>query len=72
MAAYRMDALSVCLLCSVTILFADVCGFTQFSRTMNPNDTFDMLNGLFASFESFLKWFPNIEKVRGLCRVVES
>lgn len=49
---------------SVTICFADVCGFTEFSRTMNPNDTFDMLNGLFASFESFLKWFPNIEKVR--------
>lgn len=31
---------------------------------MEANDTFDMLNKLFASFESFLKWFPDIEKVR--------
>lgn len=33
------------------------------ARRKNPNDTFDTLNGPFASFESFLMWFPNLEKV---------
>lgn len=47
-----------------TNLFFGLNRFTEFTLRMEANDTFAMLNKLFASFESFLKWFPDIEKVR--------
>ena len=41
--------------CSVTVLFADVVGFTEFAQTVEPNQTFALLNELFSSFDAILK-----------------
>ena len=41
-------------LCSVTVLFADVCGFTEFSQVVEPSETFALLNELFSGFDSIL------------------
>ena len=51
--------------CSVTVLFADIQGFTEFARVCEPDQTFSILNKLFQSIEGFLKRWPNIYKVRG-------
>ncbi len=48
---------------SVTVLFADVCGFTEFAQRVAPHETFGMLNRLFYSFDDILKDYPNIYKV---------
>ena len=40
---------------SVTVLFADVVGLTEFAQTVEPNQTFALLNELFSSFDAILK-----------------
>ena len=40
---------------SVTVLFADVCGFTEFSQVVEPSETLALLNELFSGFDSILK-----------------
>lgn len=40
---------------SVTVLFADIVGFTEFSRTVGPADLVDALNSLFSSFDDLAR-----------------
>ncbi|GAX79595.1 hypothetical protein CEUSTIGMA_g7036.t1 [Chlamydomonas eustigma] len=48
---------------NVTILFADICGFTSFAQQVEPSQTFALLNSLFSSFDAVLKNFPEVYKL---------
>jgi adenylate cyclase len=48
---------------SVSILFADVVGFTQLSLKLNPTEMVELLNRVFSYFDSLIdKW--QVEKIR--------
>ena len=46
-----------------TVLFADIAGFTEFSRRMNPNDLVDLLNDLFSRFDRLTEEY-GAEKIK--------
>lgn len=48
---------------SVSILFADIVGFTPMSHEMNPEETVELLNRLFSYFDSQVERL-GIEKIR--------
>lgn len=48
---------------NVTILFADIVGFTRFSSTMNPNELVKMLDEVFSEFDNLVDKY-NIEKIK--------
>ncbi len=48
---------------NVTILFADIVGFTRFSSTMSPSELVDMLDEVFSEFDNLVDKY-NIEKIK--------
>jgi len=48
---------------NVTILFADIVGFTRFSETMSPSELVDMLDEVFSEFDNLVDKY-NIEKIK--------
>lgn len=48
---------------NVTILFADIVGFTRFSNTMSPSELVDMLDEVFSEFDNLVDKY-NIEKIK--------
>jgi guanylate cyclase len=48
---------------AVTILFADMVGFTSLSARMAPQDMVDLLNEVFSSFDGLVKQY-GLEKIR--------
>ncbi len=48
---------------NVTVLFADIVGFTALAEEMKPRELVDMLNALFSEFDS-LADYHNVEKVK--------
>ncbi|MEE9373046.1 MAG: adenylate/guanylate cyclase domain-containing protein [Saprospiraceae bacterium] len=48
---------------NVTILFADIVGFTRFSGTMSPNELVNMLDEIFSEFDNLVDKY-NIEKIK--------
>ena len=48
---------------SVSILFADIVGFTKFSEQLEPQSVVDMLNGLFSKFDDLTDYY-GIEKIK--------
>lgn len=55
----------------VTVLFADIVGFTQMSTTMAPRQLVNMLNDIFGRFDELAEQF-NLEKIKtiGDCYMV--
>ena len=47
----------------VSILFADIVGFTPISQQMNPEEAIDMLNGFFSHFDKLVDRL-GVEKIR--------
>lgn len=48
---------------NVTILFADIVGFTRFSNTMSPNELVQMLDEVFSEFDNLVDKY-GIEKIK--------
>lgn len=48
---------------NVTILFADIVGFTRFSSTMSPNELVQMLDEVFSEFDNLVDKY-GIEKIK--------
>lgn len=48
---------------NVTILFADIVGFTQYANTMNPNELVAMLDEIFSEFDALVDKY-GIEKIK--------
>ncbi len=47
----------------VTVLFADIVGFTPFSENLPPEKLLDLLNGLFSGFDKLLEKY-DVEKIK--------
>ncbi|HUF38667.1 MAG TPA: adenylate/guanylate cyclase domain-containing protein [Anaerolineales bacterium] len=47
----------------VTVLFADLAGFTELSETMRPRETVDLLNEVFTYFDRLVERY-GVEKIR--------
>ena len=47
----------------MSVLFADVVGFTQMSRNMNPSELVEMLNTVFSLFDNIADKY-NLEKIK--------
>jgi len=47
----------------VTILFADIVGFTQYSSEMSPNELVEMLDDVFSEFDALVDKYK-IEKIK--------
>lgn len=69
----QMDMGATDLLTDVTLLYADIVGFTSWSSTRNPDEIVDMLSQLFTKFD-WLCVEMNVYKVYtiGDCYVVMS
>src|SRR5204862_3150276 len=54
---------------NVTILFADLAGFTKLSANISPDKLIQLLNGIFSKFDELSDNF-NLEKIKtiGRCR----
>ena len=48
---------------NVTIIFADIVGFTQYSSTMSPSELVQMLDEVFSEFDSLVDKY-GIEKIK--------
>ncbi len=48
---------------NVTILFADIVGFTEYASTMGPNELVAMLDEIFSEFDALVDKY-NIEKIK--------
>lgn len=48
---------------SVTVLFADIVGFTQISSQLSPQDLVDLLNRIFSSFDMLCEKY-GLEKIK--------
>ena len=48
---------------SVTILFSDIVGFTEMSKSCTPYEVMQFLHGLFSSFDNLLDIDPRLWKV---------
>ena len=47
----------------VTVLFADICGFTPLSAICTPLEVHDLLNSLYMVIDFCLKYYPRLYKV---------
>ena len=47
----------------MSVLFADIVGFTQMSKNMNPSELVDMLNNVFSLFDNIADKY-NLEKIK--------
>jgi adenylate cyclase len=47
----------------VSVMFADLCGFTKLSRKTNPGDLVTMLNDIFTAFDDIVK-NHRVEKIK--------
>jgi class 3 adenylate cyclase len=47
----------------VTVLFGDICGFTEFSARASPKELVDMLNRVFSSFDQLTEKYE-VEKIK--------
>jgi class 3 adenylate cyclase len=47
----------------VTVLFADIVGFTELSATRSPEEVVDILNRVFSAFDIFSEQY-NLEKIK--------
>ncbi len=47
----------------VTLLFADIVGFTQLSSTLAPSELVDLLNRIFSLFDKLTDWH-HLEKIK--------
>ena len=47
----------------VSVLFADVVGFTDFSTQVTPNELIDLLNQIFSAFDALSEKY-NLEKIK--------
>jgi class 3 adenylate cyclase len=47
----------------MSVLFADIVGFTQMSKNMNPSELVDMLNNVFSLFDNIVDKY-NLEKIK--------
>ncbi len=48
---------------NTSVLFADMVGFTQFSRTLNPRELVSHLNAYFTRFDQLVEKY-NVEKIK--------
>ena len=48
---------------TVSVMFADLCGFTALSRKTNPADLVTMLNGIFTAFDTIVERH-GVEKIK--------
>jgi len=48
---------------TVSVMFADLCGFTALSRKTNPADLVSMLNGIFTAFDTIVERH-GVEKIK--------
>jgi len=48
---------------TVSVMFADLCGFTALSRKTNPADLVAMLNGIFTAFDTIVERH-GVEKIK--------
>jgi class 3 adenylate cyclase len=48
---------------TVSVMFADLCGFTALSRKTNPADLVTMLNGIFTAFDTIVEKH-GVEKIK--------
>ncbi|MEI7773652.1 MAG: adenylate/guanylate cyclase domain-containing protein [Verrucomicrobiota bacterium] len=55
----------------VSVMFADLCGFTALSRKTSPTDLVTMLNGIFTAFDTIVEQYQ-VEKIKtiGDCYMV--
>jgi len=47
----------------VTVMFADICGFTELSRNTSPSDLVTLLNGIFVAFDNIVENY-GLEKIK--------
>jgi class 3 adenylate cyclase len=47
----------------VTVMFADICGFTELSRKTSPSDLVTLLNGIFVDFDNIVEKY-GLEKIK--------
>lgn len=47
----------------VTVMFADICGFTELSRNTSPSDLVTLLNGIFVAFDNIVENY-SLEKIK--------
>jgi class 3 adenylate cyclase len=47
----------------VTVMFADICGFTELSRKTSPSDLVTLLNGIFVAFDNIVEKY-GVEKIK--------
>jgi adenylate cyclase len=47
----------------VTVMFADICGFTELSRKTSPSDLVTLLNGIFVAFDNIVEKY-GLEKIK--------
>lgn len=47
----------------VTVMFADICGFTELSRNTSPADLVTLLNGIFVAFDNIVEKY-GVEKIK--------
>lgn len=47
----------------VTVLFGDICGFTEFSARASPTELVELLNGVFSSFDQLTEKHE-VEKIK--------
>jgi hypothetical protein len=47
----------------VTVMFADICGFTEISRNTSPSDLVTLLNGIFVAFDNIVE-NDGLEKIK--------
>jgi len=48
---------------TVSVMFADLCGFTALSRKTNPAELVAMLNGIFTAFDTIVEKY-GVEKIK--------
>lgn len=47
----------------VTVMFADICGFTELSRKTSPSDLVTLLNRIFVAFDNIVEKY-GVEKIK--------